>query len=333
MSSRSFYQNIVASGILIVAACFFSSMSAFAEEPAHETVGHHDAEVSHESEIHQDGHAATGHDAHVEHGEHGEHASSHGDHPPEIPDLLFILGVKEWIRVPAYSILTAVFIGLLFRWLARNLQQVPGRGQSLLETYVEIVDNFVCSILGKEIGRKFVPFIGTIWIYIWCMNLFCLIPFGFSATSVLQQTFGLSITVFVVVQLTAFRYQGAGGYLYHLAGEPRDAIGWCLVPLFLPLHIMGEFIKPVSLALRLRGNILGEDILLGVFSGLGILLIQALGWQDPWFGFPLHLPLIALVLLGSTIQATVFTVLTTIYISLVLPHHEEHEEHALAAAH
>ena len=63
------------------------------------------------------------------------------------------------------------------------------------------------------------------------------------------------------------------------------------------------------------------------------MIIQGLGWQDPWFGIPLHFPLIALVLLGSTIQATVFAILTTIYVSLVLPHHEEHTEHAPAPAH
>jgi F-type H+-transporting ATPase subunit a len=100
---------------------------------------------------------------------------------------------------------------------------------------------------------------------------------------------------------------------------------------------MGELIKPVSLGLRLFGNILGEDILLGVFSLLGILLTQFIlsfaGVEHVWFGIPLHLLLIPIALLGSTIQATVFMVLSTIYIYLVLPHHEGHEEHAHAGAH
>ena len=328
-------------GLMLLASCFMAR-AAVAQEahqaaPSAAVAEHpsqgeeHSAVAGHEEGAHEE--AAHGENAAQGNAE-GGHGGGHGGaHAPEIPDLLFVLKVPNRYRVPAYSIAVAVFLLLLFRWLSRNLQKVPGRGQSLIELYVELIDNFVCSILGREAGRRFVPFVGTLWVYIWCMNLFCLIPFGFSPTSMVQQTFALSIIVFVTVQWTALSYQGLMGYLFHLAGEPRDAIGWVLVPLFLPLHIMGELIKPVSLALRLYGNILGEDILLGVFSGLGIMLIQGIGWHDPWFGIPLHFPLIALVLLGSTIQATVFAVLTTIYISLVLPHYEEHEERTPAPAH
>jgi len=333
---RTFFGSVlVVLAVLTVVTMTSPVSSAFAAE-SEEVASDHTAASetpAHETESHE---------AHSE-GEHEEHA-------PEIPDLLMIIQHSRAlqnadgspstmskfigaVRVPFYSILTALFVYLVFRKLTRTLEKIPSRGQSLVETYVELVDNFVCSILGKEMGRKYLPFLGTLWVYIWCMNLFCLVPLGFSPTSVIQQTFGLSITVFLCVQFTAFRYQGPLGYLFHLAGEPRDMVGWVLVPLFLPLHVMGEFIKPVSLALRLYGNILGEDILIGVFSALGIMLIQAMGWHDPWFGFPLHLPMFALVLLGSTIQATVFTVLSTIYIYLVLPHHEDHEEPATATAH
>jgi F-type H+-transporting ATPase subunit a len=282
---------------------------------------HHEGEVGHDHGEDHGEHAA----AHDEHG-HDDHGH-HEEHPPELPDLLMVgLGLPYAIGVPLYSIFVAVLLVLLARYLTRNLSKIPTRGQSLVETYVELMDSFTSSILGPEMGRRYLPFVGTLWVYIWFMNLFCLVPGGFAPTSVLQQTFALSITVFLYVQYTAFRYQGPGGYLFHLMGEPRDAIGWALAPLFLPLHVLGEFIKPLSLALRLRGNILGEDILLGVFSALGIMLISVLGWQDPLFGIPLHLPMMALVLLGSTIQATVFTVLTTIYISMSLPHHEDHGE-------
>jgi F-type H+-transporting ATPase subunit a len=137
--------------------------------------------------------------------------------------------------------------------------------------------------------------------------------------------------VFLYVQYTAFRFQGPKGYLFHLAGEPQDAVGWILSPLFLVLHVLGEFIKPVSLGLRLFGNILGEHVLLGVFSLLGIALTQFLlsgfGVEHVWIGIPLHLLLVPIALLGSTIQATVFVVLSTIYIFLVLPHHEGPEGH------
>jgi F-type H+-transporting ATPase subunit a len=288
-------------------------------------------------------------DAHGADAAHSEgHAVEHEKHPPEPPDLLLILEdytsgfwrqVIKAVRVPFYSILIAGLILLWFAKTAGNLQKIPGRRQCLAELYVETLDDFVCSILGKEIGRKYLPLLGTVAVYIWVMNLAVLVPGMMSPTAVIYQTFGLSLTIFVVVQYTAIRYQGIGGYLFHLANEPRDPIGYCLAPLFFPLHVVGELIKPVSLGLRLWGNVLGEGVLMGVFSALGLMLMPVLaslvGWnlEHPLIGIPFNFPLMLLVLLGSTIQAMVFLCLSTIYISLVLPHHEHDEHHAQASAH
>lgn len=298
-------------------------------------VGSHSVEDAHGS----------GHEGHTAHAE-GE---PHEDHPPEIPDVLFLIqhfttnpALKKFIgivRVPFYSILVACFVAFFFTRQLRKTERIPGRGQAAVEMYVELLDEFVCGILGKERGREFLPFIGTVAVYIWCMNLSCLIPGLVPPTSYPTQTFGLSILVFLYVQITAFRYQGFGGYMFHLANEPKDALGWAMVPLFFPLHIMGELIKPVSLGLRLWGNVLGEDILLGVFSGMGVMLVPVLtallGWhiESVWVGIPLHLLVLPLVLLGSTVQALVFTALATIYFSLVLPHHDHSEHHAPVGAH
>jgi len=106
-------------------------------------------------------------------------------------------------------------------------------------------------------------------------------------------------------------------------------------PLFFVLHIIGELAKPVSLALRLFGNILGEDILLGAFLMMGLMVTAAIGGDHlpAWSpGIPLHFPFLFLVLLTSTIQALVFSLLTTIYILLVLPHDEHHDEAGHEAA-
>jgi F-type H+-transporting ATPase subunit a len=295
--------------------------------------------------------AENGHtEAAVAPGEHaaGEHAVHHEKHPPEPPDLLLILmdylsgpayEFVRIIRVPLYSILIAVLILLWFRKTALNLQKIPSRRQCLAEICIETLDDFVCSILGKEIGRKYLPLLGTAAIYIWIMNLAVLVPGAMSPTAIVFQTFALSLTIFVTVQFTAIRYLGIGGYLFHLANEPRDLIGYILAPLFFPIHVMGELIKPVSLGLRLWGNVLGEGILMGVFSALGLMLMPALaslvGWnfEHAWIGIPFNFPLMLLVLLGSTIQAMVFLSLSTIYISLVLPHHEHEEHHAHEGAH
>ena len=146
-----------------------------------------------------------------------------------------------------------------------------------------------------------------------------MIPLGHSPSTSLNITASLAIVVFLYAQWTGISRLGIGGYLHHLAGSPTDVIGWCMVPLLFPLHIIGELAKPFSLALRLFGNITGEDTLIAVFVGLGVAILAF----SP-VGIPLQIPFYFLGLLLSTIQALVFTLLSTIYILLMLPH----EEHA-----
>ena len=188
-----------------------------------------------------------------------------------------------------------------------------------MEWIVEALSNMVVSILGEQ-GRKFVPFIGTLFIYIFCMNLLGLIPGMFSSTSKLNTTLALALCVFLYVQYTGIRNFGIFGYVYHLAGSPKSVVEWCLVPLNLPLHIIGELAKPVSLSLRLFGNISGEDMLLAIFAGLGVTILSFI--PGHYVGLPLHLPFIFLAMLTSFVQALVFALLATIYFSL-MSHHEE----------
>jgi F-type H+-transporting ATPase subunit a len=152
-----------------------------------------------------------------------------------------------------------------------------------------------------------------------------------SPTSNLNTTFALAITVFVYCQWVGLRSFGPLGYVHHLMGSPRDLTGWLLVPLMLPIHILGELAKPISLSCRLFGNIFGEDMLLVAFVSLGITTVSFLHLP---LGLPLHLPFMFLALLTSTLQALVFTVLSTIYLLLMLPHddhgHEAEGHHAHA---
>src|SRR5690606_23110147 len=119
---------------------------------------------------------------------------------------------------------------------------------------------------------------------------------------------------------------GLGHFLWHMAGSPKDLVGWLISPVLFVLEIVGNLAKPLSLSLRLFGNIMGEDILMGVFLLLGIMMAGAMV-PEPIIGVPLHLPFMFLVLLGSTIQALVFSLLAAIYIAMVLPHHDHEHEH------
>lgn len=270
--------------------------------------------------------------------------------------------VVQWLHVFAwenivFSVLTAVLILALVALLfasARPATEVPTRPQSLLEMVVEALDNLVCGVIGPR-GRRYTPFIGSLFLYIWCMNMQGLVPGLKSPTSYLGVTAGLAVTVFFYVQYVGVRENGIFGYLKHLAGSPEDTVGWLMSPLMFVLHTFGEFIKPMSLSLRLFGNIMGEDALIGVFCLLGVVLLSAMGggpttlesmmgleaqyhhaelaWWQP-FGLPLQLPFMMLALLTGTIQALVFSLLSTIYIFLMLPHGDHgHSEPGADAAH
>jgi F-type H+-transporting ATPase subunit a len=105
--------------------------------------------------------------------------------------------------------------------------------------------------------------------------------------------------------------------------------------IIFPIEVLSELIKPISLSLRVFGNIFGEETLIAVMVFLGVSLMQFLlglfGTPDAitsWFpGFPFHVPFYAIALIGSTVQALVFTLLSTIYIALMLPHGHEGEAH------
>jgi F-type H+-transporting ATPase subunit a len=207
---------------------------------------------------------------------------------------------------------------------SRNPSLVPTPLQNFVEAIVDYISKFVVEILGPKYGPRYVPFLGTLFIYIFAMNLFGLIPFMHSPTSSLNVTVALALTVFLYVQYTGFKELGPLGWADHMLGSPRDVTGWLLVPLMLPIHLLGELAKPISLSCRLFGNIFGEDMLLVAFATLGI---SILSFTHLPFGLPLHALFFPLALLGSGLQAMVFTVLSTIYFLLMLPHDEHHAEH------
>ena len=228
-----------------------------------------------------------------------------------------------------FSLLVAFLISLVAFFASRNPQMIPGNLQNLFEVLVEGLYDFIASIIGAKHAPRFVPFLGTLGLYIWCMNLFGLLPFMDSPTSSLNVTFALGLIVFVYAQWIGIRGLGIVGYGDHLLGQPRDLTGWLLAPLMLPIHVLGELAKPISLSCRLFGNIFGEDMLLVAFVSLGV---TSLAFLHSPVGLPLQLPFLFLALLTSTLQAAVFMVLSTIYILLMLPHDDHGHDHDHADA-
>jgi len=240
----------------------------------------------------------------------------------ELPNLVTFLAEKfggshfsKYLYLWENVIFSAVILCILssIAYLAsRRSKLIPDRLQNACEVVVGALDDFVCGILGPH-GRRYTPFIGTLFIYILFMNLFGLVPFMKSPTSSWSTTLGLALCVFVYVQYSAFRELGFLGYLDHMLGKPRGFLAFSVfIPLMmLMLHVVSELVKPISLSLRLRSNIWGDDMLIAVLAGMGIK------------GLPLLMFSTLLAILASVVQAVVFSLLTTIYFALVLTHEEE----------
>jgi len=241
-------------------------------------------------------------------------------HLPDAIGAFFHDGIIAEFKPLIFTLLISILFSIAAIRVYANRQMIPGPFQNFMEVLIEGMYNFLESILGKD-TKRYLPFLGTLFFYILAMNFLGIIPGGFSPSTSLSITASLAILVFLYAQYTGISRLGIVGYLDHLAGQPRDVIGWCLVVLMLPMHIIGEFAKPFSLALRLFGNITGEDILVAAFVGLGI---TALSFMHSPIGLPLNIPFILLGILLSTIQALVFTLLSTIYILMMLPHEEHH---------
>ncbi len=221
-----------------------------------------------------------------------------------------------------FAMLVALILSVICILATRNPKMIPGGMQNVVELGVETARDFFTGILGPKYGPPLVPFLGTLFLYIWAMNFFGTIPFMHSPTANLNITVAMALTVFAYVQFIGFKELGFFGYFFHLMGNPKSAVDWALVPLMLPVHVIGEIAKPISLSCRLFGNIFGEDMLLVGFATLGVMTLSGLHLP---IGIPLQVPFMFLgVFITQPVQALVFTMLSTIYFLLMLPHDHGH---------
>jgi F-type H+-transporting ATPase subunit a len=271
-------------------------------------------------------HAAAAHGA--EHAAQAAHGAAHEAH--ELPNFITVLNhyypdspishfLHQWENV-IFTLMAASIIVFVAIRAASHKRIIPEGLENFVESLVEGINGFVCGILGPH-GSKHTPFLGTIFFYILLQNWFGLIPFMKSPTAAWSTTLAVGLATMVYVQATGIREQGVVHYLKHLAGNPQNVFGIILVPLMLVLNLILEIgAVPFSLSLRLFANVSSEDRLLLNFAGLGV--------NSPFhIGFVFQLFANVLAIVFSIIQAFVFMLLATVYVSLVLPHEEHHHEH------
>lgn len=228
-----------------------------------------------------------------------------------------------------YNSLLVVALMILFALSARkSLQKIPKGFSNFAEWVAECLNTFTVSIIGPG-GERFTPLIGTIFLYILLMNLIGLIPGFHSPTANLTFTLTMGISVFIYVQYIGIRNNGVGGHIMHFMG-PKLGKYPLAAPLMFPVELLSELFRPLTLAIRLFGNIFGEDVIMFVLAGLG-----AASLASAWV--PFHLPILLLALLTSLVQAMVFATLSCIYIALVShheeEHHDDHQDHHAPGAH
>ncbi|MFD2648683.1 F0F1 ATP synthase subunit A [Devosia albogilva] len=212
-----------------------------------------------------------------------------------------------------FMVLTVVAITgfLLLSTSGRKL--VPTRAQLTAELLYEFVAGMVRSSAGTA-GMKFFPLVFSLFTFILFANMWGMVPYFFTVTSHIIVTFALSMLVFLTVIVYGFIKNGPKFLkLFVPAGVP----GYIL-PIVTPIEIISFLSRPISLSVRLFGNILAGHITLKVFTGFAVMMIGALGalgWGAAILPMLMAIALTGLEFLVGAVQAYVFAVLTCMYLN------------------
>ena len=246
-----------------------------------------------------------------------------GPHAPADQLVTFTPSISSTI-LTMWIVMAIVLVVVIL--MTRGRQLLPGRAQNAFEFLYEFMGDFGVSIAGQA-ARPYIPLFIAFFILILFSNWSGLIPpVGRveqlrAPTSDVNVTIGLALVSFVYFEFQGFRRLGVRGYLgkFFPLGEFRKGLGAGAIALFVGLvELMLEFVKPVTLSMRLFGNIYGGEVALGVITALTITIIPV--------------ALFGLEVMLNAIQALIFSVLTLIFITLAIESHEHEEGHVAEEA-
>lgn len=211
-----------------------------------------------------------------------------------------------------FMALTVIAITTFVLLASSKRALVPSRLQLSGELLYEFVANMLRSSAGTE-GMKFFPFVFSLFTFVLFANLFGMIPYFFTVTSHIIVTVALAVLVMaVVIGYGFFRH----GFKFLKLFVPAGVPGYVL-PIVVPIEIISFLSRPVSLSVRLFGNILAGHITLKVFAGFVVSLgtLGALGWLGALLPLIMTVAITALEFLVAAVQAYVFAVLTSMYLN------------------
>jgi len=197
-----------------------------------------------------------------------------------------------------------IFCALFFGFWRKRYSVNPRLTQQILELYYAFIEKLVTDFMG-EAGKRYIPVIGTLGLFILFGNLMGQIPIFDSPTGNINMTLGCALFIFIYYHVQGIREHGLWKYIKHFAGPV-----WWLAILFIPVEVISHFSRPLSLTIRLFGNIFGEHTVKSILFGL-------FAWLVP-------LPMMVLAVFMGMIQALVFIMLSCVYISGAIAHEESH---------
>jgi F-type H+-transporting ATPase subunit a len=218
--------------------------------------------------------------------------------------------VMMWVVVALVTVL------MMMAGSARQL--VPGKLQNLAEMLVEFIRGIILDTMGPG-GMKFFPLVATLFLFILFCNLIGLVPGSYTVTSQIVVTAVFAVVVYGLSLVMGFFLHG-GKFLGILV--PPGTPGW-LLPLMVPIELISQLARPISLAVRLFANMTAGHVILGVLFGLAISGGLLIGWLPFVFTIAMN----GLEVGIAFIQAYIFTVLTCVYLGDAF-HLHGHDEHA-----
>lgn len=199
-----------------------------------------------------------------------------------------------------FAVLATVIIILFFKLTVKNLSMFPGKMQNFLEFIYKFFRSLVDDMIGEE-GRKFIPVLATLGLFIAVSNYLGFMPEMEAPTANLNTTAGCAIFIFCYYHVQGIKKHGPWGYFKTFCGPV-----WWLSWLFLPIEIISHLSRPLSLSMRLFGNIYGEDLVIIIIATL--------------VPFAAPLPVMGLAAFTSLLQAFIFVMLSTIYLAGAMEH-------------
>ena len=272
--------------------------------------GHIAVAGDHEGHGHDD-HAGHDHDAHGDH-DHADHDhADHGHHGPVVYDLSITKSIFGMLLM--LGLMVVMFGRMAGSYKNRQGQAPTGMTNALEPLVLFLRDEIAVPNIGKEKADKFLPFLMTVFFFIFFANLLGLVPFigGFNVTGTLGITMVLASLVFLITTLNGNKHYW--GHLFWPPGVPLF-----VMPIIIPIEIVGMFLKPIVLMIRLTANISAGHII--ILSFVSLILIfgkggeaMAAGYGIGIFSTAFMIFMYCLELLVAFLQAFVFTLLAAIY--------------------